>query len=1196
MSSSTGEASLGKQSHNTESSKAKTSKSEKLMSSSKENLVLCSPESSSVFQTLKAKFEIASACGQNLIFKNSPDRPPNSKVEVTADKNFPVSQIIPVNNCSPKVDASTSLQTQIPSNKSSQKFHDDKSTDSKADNRWQSDAKAPSTPGSNIKERRENLKSESIDQFFNSRMKKNSDDCNDLNGDLLKNIELLKSLLSSGKMFDFPETVLTSLLEVHEMTSIIPLMLENRRTQKLLYLSDEIYWMSVKNNFDLADLKLSVDNPEENLKIVSLVASFKQHAKYIRKTAFERHPFKCKACGIMLATWDLAPHFSGIKHHRRVLEIAKLAIPPLSTIVDKMLQQIPAPQFNDEVAQSISNTHGIIKNPSIPPVHLDRKPSNSSIAESLKSSEDEKDLNPELLSHFQTIVNEQTGHYECWCIYCQTMITGPLNIKNLNLGEHARGAKHRAKVSQFTTKTKSVSKSDGQVERNDQILSQDKPSTQGKAVSKPHLFSEKYAELMSSVMKKHIKGEVPLTYESNDVGFLGYYCDICRTVATNDDDWLLHLDNHDHKRNAAKHGSPTCLYHCLVCKIVIFCSAVTSGTSHDHVFSYEHICIRKLVEKKCPEIQRHVQENSVLTIRSEKSSCNSVCLNVGEVFVSSGGEVANPENNKISRTKSSKLDSSAPWILSPVSTTPKRHRLASRTENNDNLGLDYDESSETESSGDEYEDKDVEDILTELLPNGEARETKKDGKTSTSKANLLDRKKKANADGTPTNRKKNARRRDRPGHSLTFKGLDNTVSSEEWTTRFIEMGRLKSIAIDFDEGKATVTFSKRSSVLKILGSRDIFLDKYDLEVDDTAQKNLDQTCKTLFENEHEFMNKILTILNIIDDELNLPDSKLRLTRLKTSVLCAIRSSFPDCKIYEFGSRVSGLATNESDYDLFLDLTGTMYQGTKASVDSQMRVEMIKAIRRITNIFRQMPNEFTALVPITSARVPILKFKHVKTNSNCDLSFKNGLSVENTKLVRKYLNMNPKVRWLVIAVKSWAHACGLLSSSDFTTYAVTWLVLFFLMSKKLVPSVASFMFKSRNVPLIQGWRCSFDDTEVLCEINDSNVQLLLDFFDFYENFEFWKFIICTRSGTHFRKFILVERVVHMMPNEIKDDYCSSVSKSDRDKDFNVGACSVQDPFDLSHNITKQVRPYVLKSFQRYCSVAASQIRKWPPFQV
>lgn len=68
------------------------------------------------------------------------------------------------------------------------------------------------------------------------------------------------------------------------------------------------------------------------------------------------------------------------------------------------------------------------------------------------------------------------------------------------------------------------------------------------------------------------------------------------------------------------------------------------------------------------------------------------------------------------------------------------------------------------------------------------------------------------------------------------------------------------------------------------------------------------------------MNKILTILNIIDDELNLPDSKLRLTRLKTSVLCAIRSSFPDCKIYEFGSRVSGLATNESDYDLFLDLS------------------------------------------------------------------------------------------------------------------------------------------------------------------------------------------------------------------------------------------------------------------------------------
>ena len=38
-------------------------------------------------------------------------------------------------------------------------------------------------------------------------------------------------------------------------------------------------------------------------------------------------------------------------------------------------------------------------------------------------------------------------------------------------------------------------------------------------------------------------------------------------------------------------------------------------------------------------------------------------------------------------------------------------------------------------------------------------------------------------------------------------------------------------------------------------------------------------------------------------------------RLLSSLACAIRSEFPDAKIWAFGSRVDGLATTESDLDI-----------------------------------------------------------------------------------------------------------------------------------------------------------------------------------------------------------------------------------------------------------------------------------------
>lgn len=129
-----------------------------------------------------------------------------------------------------------------------------------------------------------------------------------------------------------------------------------------------------------------------------------------------------------------------------------------------------------------------------------------------------------------------------------------------------------------------------------------------------------------------------------------------------------------------------------------------------------------------------------------------------------------------------------------------------------------------------------------------------------------------------------------------------------------------------------------------------------------------------------------------------------------------------------------------------------------------------------------PKVFKNVEEICNARVPIVKFYHIPSKLICDVSFKSGLSVYNTKLIkyvtpqlhiwqevskiakclyiflfnfshRLYLSMSTTVKWLVcVIVKHWALQNDLKDRHLFTSYALIWLVLFYLMTEKVVPSV------------------------------------------------------------------------------------------------------------------------------------------------
>ena len=87
--------------------------------------------------------------------------------------------------------------------------------------------------------------------------------------------------------------------------------------------------------------------------------------------------------------------------------------------------------------------------------------------------------------------------------------------------------------------------------------------------------------------------------------------------------------------------------------------------------------------------------------------------------------------------------------------------------------------------------------------------------------------------------------------------------------------------------------------------------------------------------------------------------------------------------------------------------------------------------------------------IPAARVPIVKFIHLKSGLSIDLSFKNKMAVMNTEFIRCCVNADSRVRIVMVSVRYWASVYGLSGGGHggrtwkITNYALTLLIIFYL---------------------------------------------------------------------------------------------------------------------------------------------------------
>ena len=116
--------------------------------------------------------------------------------------------------------------------------------------------------------------------------------------------------------------------------------------------------------------------------------------------------------------------------------------------------------------------------------------------------------------------------------------------------------------------------------------------------------------------------------------------------------------------------------------------------------------------------------------------------------------------------------------------------------------------------------------------------------------------------------------------------------------------------------------------------------------------------------------------------------------------------------------------------------------------------------------RRWARPFGKVKPIHKARIPVLKLEHQQLSPGglrafgkrlaCDVVVGNDVAVHNTRLLRAYITVDPRLRPLVIAIKHWAEGRRIKGADQgwYSSYTLTMLAIFFLQRKHGLPVLQS----------------------------------------------------------------------------------------------------------------------------------------------
>ncbi|KAL7299969.1 hypothetical protein TKK_0007285 [Trichogramma kaykai] len=272
----------------------------------------------------------------------------------------------------------------------------------------------------------------------------------------------------------------------------------------------------------------------------------------------------------------------------------------------------------------------------------------------------------------------------------------------------------------------------------------------------------------------------------------------------------------------------------------------------------------------------------------------------------------------------------------------------------------------------------------------------------------------------------------------------------------------------------------------------------------------------------------------------------------------IKQRFPQYGLFMVGSTLNGFGTNASDVDMCLLV--------RDANPIDPRNEAIYRLGQIMSCLRK--SDFIGHLQLIQAKVPILKIRDNVYNLEVDLNFNNVVGIRNTHLLHCYSRIDWRVRPLVLVIKSWAQCQNINDARHMTisSYSLVLMVIHFLQcgaSPAVLPCLHS-LYKTKFHPMSDIHSIDFHEELHLPShsLNPRNTQtlgeLLIDFFKYYDSFDFEKYAISVRVA-----------------NKVPIDTCRYARAIKNDPHQWKYLC-VEEPFDLT-NTARSV--YDLNVFEK-----------------
>ncbi|KAI7885079.1 hypothetical protein K492DRAFT_204330 [Lichtheimia hyalospora FSU 10163] len=205
------------------------------------------------------------------------------------------------------------------------------------------------------------------------------------------------------------------------------------------------------------------------------------------------------------------------------------------------------------------------------------------------------------------------------------------------------------------------------------------------------------------------------------------------------------------------------------------------------------------------------------------------------------------------------------------------------------------------------------------------------------------------------------------------------------------------------------------------------------DVDDHAAADISPSIPIILPDRHVEDALSVDILELHQSLLPTMDSYVRRTKFVNKIETILDEEWPghDISAYLFGSSENDLGTSTSDVDICLKTTWPNLE-----------------LSTLAATLRKHGMERVWMVP--HAKVPIVKMWDPVLQLACDMNINNTLALQNTKMVKTYCAIDPRVRPLAMAIKHWTRQRVLNDAAyggTLSTYTWTCMIINFLQMRE-----------------------------------------------------------------------------------------------------------------------------------------------------